>query len=396
MRGFTARLAGGSATRGRALRWLPLAVLSAAVLLAAACAEPRSRDAGWTPGLLVVGRTEALAGVLASIQRLEPTPLARGAGALRRALPACAAIEAQSPSGAPFALREGLRCLTGDGAAGRLDRERGDDDLAFVWKPDDGSAVRGTLTTGPGGGLEVALRVPRSAFAGARALLRPGVAAAGPGVLSGEATLLHTRLRAEGGLPIAEWVSRGSQADRLFRLKSELFAGTVLDGTWELAVYAPGPASPMPPAALALGIAHRDAAVAAMEGFVRELLGAWPVHRSAMAVGEARGACLLDLNVLPELAPCYVATDRALVVGWNPASVRRALEGDPPAPVAEAAAATVDFERIADADAQLARRLSPDGRRRPLDYPWRRLVARGRRVGDEVRVRMTFVPGVGR
>ena len=117
------------------------------------------------------------------------------------------------------------------------------------------------------------------------------------------------------------------------------------------------------------------------------------MHRSFFAVGEATGACLLDLNVLPELAPCYVATDRALVVAWNPASLRKALEGEPADTVVEAAGATVDFERIAEVDAELSVRVAPESERLLPEYPWRRLEARGRRVGDEVQVRLRLVSG---
>jgi hypothetical protein len=180
--------------------------------------------------------------------------------------------------------------------------------------------VRGTLSIGPRGDLELAVSLPRSSFAGARSLLQPGVAAAGPSVLSGADSLIHVRLRPEGGLAIADLVAGGSQADLLFRLKSELFAGSVLEGTWEAAVYVPEPPGSMPRAALALGVVRREAAVAAMEAFVRELRAAWPVHRSFFAVGEAAGACLLDLNVLPELAPCSPRS----MPSWPSGSRRRA------------------------------------------------------------------------
>ena len=392
-RRLAARLARAFAGRRIPARPTGAALLCAAALLTASCGERPASETDWPPGLFVVGRTQALAHLLARLERLEPTRLAQGAREIRRALPACGSVEGRAANGHPAELREGLACRSGDATFGRLDRERGEDDLAFVWNPEGGAPVRGSISIGPDGDLELALRLERASFAGARALLRPGAAAAGPGVLSTRETLIHARLRPEGGLPIADLVPRGSQADRLFRLKSALFAGTVLEGTWEAAVYPPETARTMPRAALALGVVRRDAAAAAIEAFVRELLAAWPVHRSFFSVGGATGACLLDLNVLPELAPCYVATERALVVGWNPASLRKALDGQPAPPVAEAAGATVDFERIAEADARLAGRLSPGSGRLPLAVPWRRLVARGRRVGDEVHVQLTLVSG---
>jgi len=392
-RRFAARLARALARGGGPDRAIGAALLCSAALLAASCSEPPQPAAGWPPGLLLVGRTEALARLLTRLERLEPAPLARGARETRRALPACDTVEGRIASGDLAELRRGLACRSGGGDFDRLDRERGDRDLAFVWRAEGGAPVRGTLSIGPRGDLELDVSLPRSSFTGARSLLQPGVAAAGPSVLSGADVLMHVRLRPEGGLAIADLVAGGSQADLLFRLKSELFAGSVLEGSWETAVYVPEPPGSMPRAALALGVVHRDAAVAAMEAFVRELRAAWPVHRSFFAVGEAKGACLLDLNLLPELAPCYVATDHALVVAWNPASLRKALEGTPADAVVEAAGATVDFERIAEVDAELAVRVAPESEPLLREYPWQRLEARGQRVGDEVQVRLRLVSG---
>src|SRR4030095_1720444 len=106
-------------------------------------------------------------------------------------------------------------------------------------------------------------------------------------------------------------------------------AGAVLDGTWERAVYLPEPADAMPAIAVAIGFSVRSAAVAAMERLVTDLQKTWPVHRSELRLPAGAGACLLDLNVLPELAPCYVATADALVVGWNRDALARALAAPP-------------------------------------------------------------------
>jgi hypothetical protein len=117
------------------------------------------------------------------------------------------------------------------------------------------------------------------------------------------------------------------------------------------------------------------------------------VRRSFFAVDGAQGACLLDLNVLPAFAPCYVATDRALVVGWNPASVRQALGGPPPPPSDPAASLLVDFERMAQADAMLARSAGDGAPALPRHYPWRRLTVRGETDRETVHLRATLEPG---
>jgi hypothetical protein len=362
-------------------------------LLSAACAERRSQQSDWPEGALLVARTQALAQILSRLEQLEGTPLATRARALRRALPPCDTVESQAASGELAQLASQLACRAPQSALERLDRERGDRDLAFALPLAGGDHVLGILSVDEGGGVELDLRLPQAALGGARALLTPGSTTPGPSVLSGSETLIHARLRPHGGLDIAALVPDRGQAARLFRLKSELFAGVVLDGTWEGAVYLPQPARPMPRAALALGFSHQGAAVSAMEGFVRELQATWPVHRSFFSIGEATGACLLDLNILPDLAPCYVATDRSLVVGWNPASLRKALDGEGAGSLGQAGGVLVDFQRFAEADALLAHYALPEGAALPRSYPWRRLLAQGQRGNDGVRLRVSLRVG---
>jgi hypothetical protein len=370
-----------------------LAALGLLALLTAACADRRPGPPDWPQGALLVARAEALALLLSRLEQLEGTPLATRARALRRALPACGTVEGRAASGDLAQLVSKLTCRGPRSALERLDRERGGRDLAFALPLAGGGRAVGVLSVGEDGGVELELRLPQAALDGPRALLAPGAAAPGPTVLSGSEALIHARLRPEGGLDIARLVPDQGQAARLFRLKSELFAGVVLDGTWEGAVYPPEPARPMPRVALALGFSHRDAAVSAMEGFVRDLRAAWPVHRSFFSVGEATGACLLDLNILPDFAPCYVATDRSLVVGWNPASLRKALDGEAAGGLGRTGGVVVDFERFADADALLARHALPEGTALPRSYPWRRLVAQGQRGDDGVRLLVSLTAG---
>jgi hypothetical protein len=184
----------------------------------------------------------------------------------------------------------------------------------------------------------------------------------------------------------------------MFRLKSELFAGAVLDGTWEAAVYLPEPGHPMPRAALAVGFDLREPAIAAMEGFLTELRSAWPIRRSDFAVADARGACLRDLKLMPDFEPCYVATDEALVIGWNPASIRQALATPAVANLDEpldAHALTVELARIPRADALLAA-LEPEAPGvATAVWPWERLTADGRREGRAVRIHVQLDGGSG-
>ena len=113
------------------------------------------------------------------------------------------------------------------------------------------------------------------------------------------------------------------------------------------------------------------------------------MHRTPFVVGDAPGACLLDLTVLPELAPCYVATQRALVFGWNPASLRRALRATPPAALGEASSLHVELARFPEADSVLA---GASGRE-PREYPWRALRADGRQENGRYVFRITLAAG---
>jgi hypothetical protein len=102
----------------------------------------------------------------------------------------------------------------------------------------------------------------------------------------------------------------------------------------------------MPPVAVGLGVRSATAAAAAVEKLVAELQATWPVHRTPFSVAGRDGGCLLDLRILPELAPCFVLAGDQLVVGWNPESRTLAAAAGrlpsgagadaPPGPLAEA------------------------------------------------------------
>jgi hypothetical protein len=347
----------------------------------------------WPDGASLVARRDALDRLLERLAGLRDTPLARRALALRAALPACPILEARAASGRLADALAELACApSGDaGPLGRVHELRGERDLAFALPLAGGGHAIGSAALAASGDLELDVSLPAGALRGASRLLLPGGTPPGPGVLSSDGTLVHARLRPEGGLDLASLVDEREQAARLFRLKSDLFSGAVLDGTWELAIYAPAEGRAMPDAALAVGFALKAPAVAVMEEFLGEIRETWPVRRSPFEVGAAGGACLLDLALLPELAPCYVADERALVVGWNPASLRRALA---PGPRRTEGGAVVDLERIADVDARLAAAAAESPRALAaapaLAWPWRRLHASGERRDDGLHLRVVL------
>jgi hypothetical protein len=380
----------GLTATARFARGVRRAALLALALGAGACAREATAPATWPPGALLVGRSSALASLAERLERIEGTPLAREAAAWREALPGCEVVEVQAPQASLASLRAGLRCADASGPLAVVHRDRGEHALAFAWPIGD-ERVTGHLDLLPDGDLDLRFEVPGGAFAGPRALLRPGAAEPGPAVLGGDDALLHARLRPEGGIDLPALLAQGSQADQLFALRSRLFSAAILDGTWELALYLPAENERLPRAALALGIRHAEAARAAADRFLDEIETHWPLRRTPFALGDARGACLPELRVLPGLAPCYVATDRALVVGWSETSLRKALDGSAPA-LPESGGLVADLARLPAADARLAAPELPVG---TSVWPWRRLVAEPRHAGPSVGLHLTLAGGPG-
>ena len=377
----------------RAPAWIALLALA----LLAGC---RDRVASDPPGAWWVGRGPAVRELLGQLAQLEGTPLARRARELAATLPDCSSVGVHAPDGDVTKLAEGVRCLRDDDPLEAI-RRAAQSDLVFALPRAPDTALRGALRS-EDGTLALDLRWNDPPAGGALGLLVPGGEPAGPDRLASARRLLALRVRPRAGLDLAALVPEGSQADRLFRLKSALLSSAVLDGTWEGAVYLPDRAGGMPGVAIALGFSLRSAAIAAIERFVADLQATWPVHRSELQLAAGDGACLPDLNVLPELAPCYVATADALVVAWNPASLERALaqasRSEPqasevhPGGSAPNAPARLDLDLslIESADDLLARAFP--GSSPPLRWPWRRVVASGGESDGALALRVTFVP----
>jgi len=364
-------------------------------LAATACAPDAPRDR-WPEGAVIAGRSAALATVLGQLEGLEGTPLARHARNLAEhlatagaAIPGgCERIEGHDAGGNLDRAAGSLACARPGGPFDPVHAWRGERDLAFAIPTGRGARIRGALSVSPAGDVDVELSLPPDAFSAAGRLLLPGARPAGPSVLSGDDRLLHLRVRPDAGLDLASLVPADGQAERLFRLKSALFQDLVLDGTWEAALYDPEPGRPMPRAALALGFTSRRAAQHAMDGFLSEIEATWPVRRTPFSTAGASGSCLLELRLLPDLAPCYVATERSLVVGWNAGSLRKALAGPPDDDGESAGVASAELERFPGADARLAALAGGDPESASVQWPWRRAVADGARVGDRVRIRL--------
>jgi hypothetical protein len=369
--------------------------LGSALWIASACGEIETEER-WPDGAALIADTRSLDRLLEQVAQLEGTPLARRAERLRASLPSCKTVEGRAETGDLSDLWPALTCRVEGSDFGALERARNGWDLA-VSAPIAGGHWLGTLSVGAGGDVELELQLPRVAAEGLASFALPGREAAGAAELSQAETLIHARVRPQGGFDLASLVPADSQGARLFRLKSELFAGVVLDGVWEIATYLPEEGGSMPRTALALNFSNRSAAIAAMEDFIGNLQDSWPVSRTFFRLDEADGACLLDLAIMPGLAPCYVATERALIVGWNPASLRKALDvhkGDPDE-LGNFSGAIIHLDRFADADRILSSALRTETNARPPQYPWKRITAKGTSDPSGFRLKLRFESGLG-
>jgi hypothetical protein len=199
-----------------------------------------------------------------------------------------------------------------------------------------------------------------SEVAGLASLLIPAAAAPDEAAIDAARSLLHLQLRPAAGLRLAELIPSGSQGDRLFALKGRLLEGALLEGTLELAFVPPAPGGSVPLALVALH--HRAAAPveAALVEALDQLERTWAITRTARHFltpdGERIGGCYADLPILPELAPCWVVTERALLIGYRAEALQAALaaRSDPSDPSDRGSRLVVDFERVRALDEQLA------------------------------------------
>ena len=346
----------------------PLALL-AVLALAAGC---RRAPVDELPaGTLWSGDARAVRPLLGSLQALAQTPLPRAAQLLERKLAGCERFLAYCPPGAPCTLADSLSCRPAGDLARKAEAARGEASWLFVTGDGHRRLAAWGTATDSGAGVRVRALVhddgegPMAAW---QALLPARRAAAAP-VLADDHALVHLRLRSDRG--VAD-LGRGAGAEwaaDLYGLRAGLFAAMTLEGTAELAVYEPAPGVMIPPLALAVHVRRPAAAERAIEAIVARTNERWGATRSPWQVGPYRGACLADLNVLPGLAPCYVVTDRALVLGWNPLSVVVALLRRPTSGIDAAGSLAVYLDRFAAADARLRASWRSDPRP-PNRYPW--------------------------
>lgn len=364
-----------SSSLGIAPRALAACLALAPLVLGAGCgqdAEP-ARPAG----VHLVAKGEALARALSTAARLAGTPLGDSSTGALEVARSCPAVWASAPSGQLADLLGQLRCgapgeelaplvAAAPGADVAIASGSGGPWSVFVGAVDEAGTLSGELV------------FPRE-HRGMGTLLVPASSAPGSPVLSSESAALRGRMRVRGGVDVDKLKTKGKTSEKM-KLPDfgGLMSGALLSGVWELAVYAPPPERTVPRLALALGVSSTRATRAAMDALLTELEQTWQLHRSAFQIGDGDGACLLDLTVLPDLAPCYVQASDHLVIGWNQETLQHALAADRPRDESLAAGRfIVDFAAMTPIDQALTRAAFPDEVPQPYPYPWTELVLDG-------------------
>ncbi len=366
-------------------------------LLAVSCGgQPEAEP--WPHGHWIVGNRAALSPVISGLAELEGTPASRLASQWRGTVEGCDEFVMRAGEG------EGLDALLGDVVCAdtlevpvALAEHRGNAAAAFSFGWAGGAHAHGRVSIAADGSHQIDARFEPSNEGGAtrgaslQSLLVQGDDAAGPVALSSADAVIHARIRPEGGLDLASLVSQGSQADQMFNLRSELFVGALLEGSWEVALYLPRHDQVTPPMVLSLDHNLRAGAQRAMQTFVSGLEATWPIHHSQQDIAGYAGACFHDLKLLPDLVPCYVVTERSILVGWNPTSIALAL-GRSPVPamyasgpvLGERGGLLVHLDRLPEADARLRRQLHGTGPAKSLASQFDRLRVDVRGEADAV------------
>lgn len=327
-------------------------------------------------GVRLWGDAPAAVRFLDELATLQGTPAARIASDARGRLAGCTGFEAQIPADQPLtALMEALQCSEPSGDAVHLE----------VNRPGEAS-LRGTLREGPSGPV-LSLRLRPESASGVLGALLPAGDPPGAPVLRTEGSLLHARWRTEGGLDVASMVEQGSEADRMLGLKADLLSAAVLAGSWEIAAYEVPDGWPLPPLAAALDHRLRGPAEAALDQLVGQLETTWGVQRTSASTDAGEAVCLPSIQVMPAFAPCGVVTERAVVVGWNLATLRGAL-GDGTGAAPTTSRATISLAALPASDARLAAARAaaagaPDADPgAPVEWPWSAATLEGSRDGD--------------
>jgi hypothetical protein len=361
---------------GARLSW---ALVAAAVALGGCARDPGE---SLPDGTLLAGETAALLPLLRGLEHFTGSPAALAARRLEAKLAGCKSFLAHCPPGDACSLGAVATCEVAGEVASAAAAVRGDAGWLFSHR----SAERRFTSWGsvePGGGLTIRALLAEDGGEPQpwQALLPADEAPAAP-LLSSRGALLQLRLRADRGDEALAALAPPEAAQEHLGLAGNALAGLALEGTTEVALFEPAAGESIPPLALALHTRLRDAAARGMESVLTGVRSRWPVSREGWTRDDSTGACLSNLNVLPGLAPCYLSTERALVLGWNRRAVELALAAAPTGPAPERSELTLDLARLPVADAivhaSFERKRVWVGR----PYPWSRLHVAGQATRD--------------
>jgi hypothetical protein len=272
-------------------------------------------------------------------------------------------------------LAASVRCESADRLALLAEEVRGDAGWVFVHRTAD-RLLTARGTTQRGGDVLVQATLRAAADGEPWQALLPARGAPAAPVLADAGALMHLRLRSDRGAAAFAKLGQGDWSAQLFGLREKVFLAMDLEGTIEVAVFEPAPGELIPPLAAALHVRRPRPAAESMESLIAGLRSRWGVARRPWRLGNAEGACLDDLNVLPDLAPCYVATERALVVGWNRGSVARARAAAPSPQAGASSQMLGALDRFPEADRRLRAAYHSRGGA-PARYAWSRATVSG-------------------
>ncbi|HVS03959.1 MAG TPA: hypothetical protein VMT16_14430 [Thermoanaerobaculia bacterium] len=360
------------------------------LLLAAVAAGGCARDAfsRLPQGTLWYGDAAAADAFLAQLQSLAGTPAAHAAGELRERLDGCSRFLAFCPRGGSCRLQDAVTCEPADATATAAAAALGDAAWIFAGEP-GGRRVYVRATPDEAAGWRFEAAVDRGAVGAVDAVL-PAAEPPGRPTLAAHERLLHLHVRPDRKPDLEALAPDVGWVEQLYLLHHPLLSGHGLEGSWELATYLPAAGEAMAPTVVALAVREPEKARQAMEDFLARAMERWPLRRSDWSLEGAAGACLSNLNVLPQLAPCYVLTSDALVIGWNATALERALAAASGAATAAAGSElSVDLASLPEADLRLQRAY---GHPRPVpgSYPWSSLRVEGRREGGRYALQATL------
>lgn len=383
---YSPKVPNGADSGARALLFEPAILLGVAIASAFACARPDEPRIG----PVLVGDTGSFLQFIDDLALDAGSPLADAARTAEAAIAACGEFQSWCDGGGECDLWQSLECRDAALPA-ELDERRDDAQWLYVAPWGRGSVVvRGTRAMDGSVLITGELSPPEEGHP--VALLMPSESPPGTGALASDGTLVQLRVKTDGGIDLSRFVAEEGWSAALFRLRSRLFSSAVLTGVWELAIYEPGAGERFPPTALALEVRDPRVAKLAMDEFLSELRETWPLEERRIEVGDLEGVCLGNLHVMPGLEPCYVTKGSDLVIGWNPASLAKALAHEPGARLSgESNSAVFHLDRFAAADSLIA--ASYGASASALAYPWSSARLTGERSGDRYRLRLSLSGG---